>query len=258
MHNAGWIQKVKSNLKGSLQDLKKLSKQLSKEQANQKKAEAAAIKQRQRIEAAVTDEDRKVFLASIRGTKRLKKSNRIESGPGSAQPNSRETAFFKQKRAQAEGRDILASERRRSSADTPPSRPLPAHAHAGARTEAAHLSKLGEYRDDGAFIRTPDAADVIKKLQRGQWPVEASLDLHGSTLDDAAERFDRFMHSCIEHGVRCVCVIHGQGFGSKDNKPVLRDAVRSWLRDLAAVTAYVTAPENIGGAGAVLILLRNK
>ncbi|CAM5198741.1 Smr/MutS family protein [Oligella ureolytica] len=73
MHNAGWIQKVKSNLKGSLQDLKKLSKQLSKEQANQKKAEAAAIKQRQRIEAAVTDEDRKVFLASIRGSQAFKK-----------------------------------------------------------------------------------------------------------------------------------------------------------------------------------------
>lgn len=256
MHNVGWTQKVKSNLKGSLQDLKKLSKRLSKEQASQKKAEAAAIKQRQRIEAAVTDEDRKIFLASIRGTKRLEDPNRIESS--AAQLNPRAVEFFKQKRAQAEGRDALASERRRSSADTSASsRALPAHAQAGARATAAHLSKFSEQLDEGSFLRTPDAADVIKKLQRGQWPVEASLDLHGSNLDDAAERFDRFMHTCIEHGVRCVCIIHGQGFGSKDNKPVLRDAVRSWLRDLAAVTAYVTAPENIGGAGAMVVLLRS-
>lgn len=256
MHNVGWTQKVKNNLKGSLQDLKKLSKKLSKEQASQKKAEAAAIKQRQRIEAAVTDEDRKIFLASIRGTKRLEGHNRIESS--AAEPNPQAVELFKQKRAQAEGRDVLARERRRSNADTTASRALPAHAQAGARTEAIHLSKLGEQLDEGAFLRTPDAADVIKKLQRGQWPVEASLDLHGSNLDDAAERFDRFMHTCIEHGVRCVCIIHGQGFGSKDNKPVLRNSVRSWLRDLAAVTAYVTAPENIGGAGAVVVLLRSK
>lgn len=257
MHNAGWIQKVKSNLKGSLQDLKKLSKQLSKEQIRQSKAEKAAIKQRQRIEAAVTDEDRKVFLASIRGTKRLEKPNRIESS--AAQLNPREAEFFKQKRAQAEGRDMVASERRRSSADAKTGRAMPAHAQAAAASvESAHASNLGAQLDNGAFLRNPDAADVVKKLQRGQWPVEASLDLHGSTLDEAAERFDRFMHNCIEHGVRCVCIIHGQGFGSKDNKPVLRDAVRSWLKDLAAVTAYITAPENIGGAGAVVVLIRSK
>ena len=256
MHNAGWIQKVKSNLKGSLQDLKKLSKQFSKEQASQQKAKQTAAKQRQRIQSAVTDEDRKIFLASIRGTKRLASANRIES---SAAPlNSREAEFFKQKRAQAEGRDILASERRRSHADTTAGRTLPAHAQASTRIEAAHASKLGQHLDDGAFLRNPDAADIIKKLRRGQWPVEASLDLHGANLDEAAERFDRFIHTCIEHGVRCVCIIHGQGFGSKDNKPVLRDAVRSWLRDLAAVTAYITAPENIGGAGAVIVLLQHK
>ena len=257
MRNAGWTLKVKSNLKGSLQDLKKLSKQLTKEQARQNKAAKAAIEQRKRIEAAVTDEDRKVFLASIRGTRRLEKSNRIESS--AVQLNARDTEFFKQKRAQAEGRHVLAGERRRSNASDTTDRTLPAHAQAvSASIEAAHSGNLGTQLDNGAFLRNPDAADVIKKLQRGQWPVEASLDLHGSTLEEAAERFDRFMHTCIEHGVRCVCVIHGQGFGSKDNKPVLRDAVRSWLRDLTAVTAYITAPENIGGAGAVVVLLRNK
>ena len=245
---------MKNNLKGSLQDLKKLSKQLSKKQANQQKAAEAVIKQRQRIEAAVSDEDRKIFLTSIRGTTRLDNTNRVEAA--AAKTTARKAEFFKQRRAQAEGKDLLATERRRSNAKATDSSSLPAHAQAAAKGDFARSAKLKEQLDEGTYLRSPDAVDVIKKLQRGQWPVEASLDLHGSTVEQAAERFDRFMHSCIEHSVRCICVIHGQGFGSKDNKPVLKDTVRAWLRDLPAVTAYVPAPENIGGAGAVIVLLR--
>lgn len=245
---------MKNNLKGSLQDLKKLSKQLSKERAQQKKATEAAIKKTQRLKMAVTDEDRKIFLASIRGTKPLADSNRIEAR--AVESSARETEFYKQKRAQAEGKDHLAEVRRHSAISNPEMPKQAAHAQAASRTEGGRHSKPGSAADGEVFLRHADGADVIKKLQRGQWPVEASLDLHGSTLEEAAERFDRFMHTCIEHSIRCVCVIHGQGYGSKDNKPVLKDAVRSWLRDLSAVSAYIPAPENIGGAGALVVLLK--
>lgn len=252
MPSVGWIQKVKNNLKGSLQDLKKLSRQLSKEREQQKKAAAAAKKKQQRREMLVTDEDRKIFLASIRGTKPIADTNRIEaSAPKST---AREAEFFKQKRAQAEGKEILALSRRRSVAVVDST--LPAHAQAATKTTSSRPNKSIAILDEGVFLRHADGADVLKKLQRGQWPVEASLDLHGSNLEEATERFDRFMLTCIEHKIRCVCVIHGQGYGSKDNKPVLKDAVRSWLRDLPEVTAYIPAPENIGGAGAVLVLLK--
>lgn len=247
---------MKNNLKGSLQDLKKLSKQLSKEREQQKKAAEVELKKQQRREMAVTDEDRKIFLASIRGTKPLADSNRIEAR--AAQSTAREAEFFKQKRAQAEGKDLLAQTRRRSSATSLSDSTLPAHAQAVSKTVHARSAKSIALLEEGVYLRNPDGADVIKKLQRGQWPVEASLDLHGSNLENAAERFDRFMLTCIEHGIRCVCVIHGQGYGSKDNKPVLKDAVRSWLRDLPAVTAYIPAPENIGGAGAVIALLKSQ
>lgn len=243
---------MKTNLKGSLQDLKKLSKQLSKERIAQQKAAAAAEKKQQRLTMAVTDEDRKLFLASIRGTKRLEASNRIEARPPIS--STRERALFNQKRAQAEGKEIIAPERRSTAATSH----LPAHAQAAASGEVARFVKQVAQQDEGIFLRHADGADVIKKLQRGQWPVEATLDLHGANLDEAAERFDRFMQTCIEHSVRCVCVIHGQGYGSKNNQPVLKDAVRRWLRDLTAVTAYIPAPEHIGGAGAVLVLLKNR
>lgn len=246
---------MKTSLKGSLQDLKKLSKQLSKVQAQQRKAEKAAIEQRQRIEMAVTDEDRKLFLASVRGAKRLSDINRIESSAPLI--SEREAAMFKHKRAQAEGRDLLTPQRQHDTRGAS-SQALPAHAQVASNQKQAQSKAVAPSYDDNSFLRNPDAGDLLKKLTRGQWPVEASLDLHGSTQDEAAERFDRFMQTCIEHQVRCICIIHGQGYGSRNNKPVLKDSVRSWLKDLPAVSAFIQAPENIGGAGAVLVLLRSQ
>ena len=137
MPSVGWIQKVKNNLKGSLQDLKKLSRQLSKEREQQKKAAAAAKKKQQRREMLVTDEDRKIFLASIRGTKPIADTNRIEaSAPKST---AREAEFFKQKRAQAEGKEILALSRRRCVAVVDST--LPAHAQAATKTTSSRPNK---------------------------------------------------------------------------------------------------------------------
>lgn len=116
---------------------------------------------------------------------------------------------------------------------------------------AAHTDQ-----NDRVFIRSPHAGDLIKGLRRGKWPVQASLDLHGSTLDQARERLDRFLFSCLEHQIRCVRVVHGKGYGSRNNTPILKDVVRRWLTQLAAVQAYIECKEADGGAGAVQILLQ--
>src|SRR5690606_33223289 len=52
---------------------------------------------------------------------------------------------------------------------------------------------------EGHFLRPNHGPDVIKNLKLGKWPIQASLDLHGATLEDARERLDRFLHSCITH-----------------------------------------------------------
>src|SRR5690606_12459682 len=97
--------------------------------------------------------------------------------------------------------------------------------------------------------------DLIKGLRQGKWPVGASLDLHGSTLDEARERLDRFLSSCIEFDVRCVRIVHGKGHGSR-GKPVLKTSLRRWLTQIDAVLAYTECAEADGGAGAVLCLLK--
>lgn len=109
--------------------------------------------------------------------------------------------------------------------------------------------------DDTVFLQAGQGPHLIKGLKKGKWPVQASLDLHGSTLDHARERLDRFIQSCRDHDIRCVRIVHGKGYGSKDGNPVLKETVRRWLSQLAVVQAYVESDEANGGAGAVVVLL---
>jgi DNA-nicking Smr family endonuclease len=56
-----------------------------------------------------------------------------------------------------------------------------------------------------------------------------------------------------------VLLVHGRGSHSKDQVPVLKEALRTWLataRFGRHVLAFATARPQDGGAGAVYVLLR--
>ena len=110
--------------------------------------------------------------------------------------------------------------------------------------------------DPESYLKPGLGPDVIKNLKRDKWPVEASLDLHGATLEQARERLDQFLQSCLTHGVKCIRVVHGKGYGSKDGTPVLKEVVRRWLAQFDAILAYTECSEQNGGSGAVQALLK--
>lgn len=111
-------------------------------------------------------------------------------------------------------------------------------------------------RDETRFVKPGCGPDLIKGLKRGKWPIGASLDLHGATLDEARTRLDEFLESCITHQIKSVRVVHGKGYGSKDGASVLKHNVRRWLTQISAVLAYIECADQDGGAGAVQVLLR--
>lgn len=110
--------------------------------------------------------------------------------------------------------------------------------------------------NDIRHLRAGCGPDVLRDLERNRWPIESSLDLHGSDVEQARERLDNFLRSCLEHGLRCVRIVHGTGYGSRNGEPVLRHAVRRWLTQLPDVLAYVECAPNEGGQGAVKLLLQ--
>lgn len=98
--------------------------------------------------------------------------------------------------------------------------------------------------------------DVVKKLRKRHWKVEAELDLHGMTVDAARGQLGDFVRRVLRRNLRCVRVIHGVGYGSPGGQPVLRSVVHSWLVQLDEVVAFCVAGRADGGNGALIVLLK--
>ena len=101
--------------------------------------------------------------------------------------------------------------------------------------------------------------DLLRKLREGEFSHQAHLDLHGMTAEEARIAVDRFIVASMLRGLRCVLVIHGRGLNSRDQIPVLKQHMSSWLnrgRLKRLVLAFATARPCDGGAGALYVLLR--
>lgn len=102
---------------------------------------------------------------------------------------------------------------------------------------------------------------IVRKLRRGEFAVQGHVDLHGMTRDEAKKAVDEFLRASRQAGKRCVLVVHGRGLHSKDQLPILKDALRTWLatnRFGRHVLAFATARPADGGAGAIYVLLRRQ
>lgn len=109
-----------------------------------------------------------------------------------------------------------------------------------------------EYRGDGIQNRQ------FAKLKNGKVHLEAELDLHGLTLAKAEPTLSHFLEQCQQEKIRCVRIIHGKGWGSRDNKPVLKSKLNHWLRQSDAVLAFCSATIEDGGTGALYVLLKRQ
>jgi len=100
---------------------------------------------------------------------------------------------------------------------------------------------------------------LVRKLRDGEIAVQAHVDLHGLTREEAKAALERFLLAARHDAKRCVLVVHGRGLHSKDQIPVLKASIQLWLtrgRIARSVLAFSTARPHDGGAGAVYVLLR--
>ena len=100
---------------------------------------------------------------------------------------------------------------------------------------------------------------LVRRLRAGEFAYQAHLDLHRLTVADARAEFDRFMSAARQAGLRCVLIIHGRGRNSKDQVPILKPRVVSWLAHghwARFVLGFASARPCDGGVGALYVLLR--
>ena len=106
------------------------------------------------------------------------------------------------------------------------------------------------------YLRTGHAPDILSKLRRGYWVIQAAIDLHGLISDEARLYVAEFLADCKKRGIRCVRIVHGKGLGSRNKEPVLKHKLRNWLMQKDEVIAYAQARKQDGGSGAVIVLLK--
>ncbi|MDO5531514.1 Smr/MutS family protein [Sutterella sp.] len=113
--------------------------------------------------------------------------------------------------------------------------------------------------EDGLMFRRPDVSpEIPRKLYRGEWTVQAHIDLHGLFVEEARDAVAQFIRNAQIRGDRCLRIVHGKGYNSEGGVSVLKEMVRRWLKQKVEVMAFVQAPPHDGDAGAVIVLLDSK
>jgi DNA-nicking Smr family endonuclease len=95
-----------------------------------------------------------------------------------------------------------------------------------------------------------------ERLKRGRYPIEARLDLHGMTQEQAHRALNGFVSRSRAIGRRVVLVITGHG---RFSGGILKAAVPRWLNEPGLrphLLATASAQPRDGGTGALYLLLR--
>ena len=106
-----------------------------------------------------------------------------------------------------------------------------------------------EWKKDGV------QPEVFKRLGTGRYSVTHQLDLHRKTVAEARSAVYKFLLDSREHGARAISIAHGRG--EKSRTPArIKSYVVHWLAQTPEVIAFKSAPRELGGTGATLVLLR--
>jgi len=205
----------------SLQDLKTVKKKLEEEQRAASEKEAARQAAQRKSEA-----DRNLFARAAGKVEPLRDTGRVRHPPQQVAPIPVQRQLDDQRVLQESISDEF---------------------------DAGTLLEV----DDALSFRRPGVGlDVARKLRRGEWSIQAEIDLHGYRIEAAREALAGFIRESHRQGLRCVRVVHGKGLGSPGKVPVLKGKVHSWLIQKNEVLAFVQARGDEGGAGALVVLLK--
>ena len=179
-------------------------------------------------EVMTTKAERLSFLEEMSDVQRIKRPNKVDTQvPRELTPGH--------------------LERQRSAVDSPIKDRNP--------LTAEHVEPLKSH-DVLAYQRPGIQHGVYKKLRLGQYQIEARLELHRMTVEEARREVFGFINDCVRYGLRSVLILHGKGERNPDGIAQLKSYLAKWLPELTDVMAFYSAQKHHGGTGAVYVMLR--
>ena len=125
------------------------------------------------------------------------------------------------------------------------------------RGEGFIVSDTPEYMEGTGYNVRQEFA---RRLHRGDFSIQAHMDLHGMNVEHAQEEFESFMKASYLAGKKALLIIHGRGLSSP-GEAILKNKVHEWLSHSywrKRVFAFASAQSHDGGAGATYVLLRDR
>lgn len=121
-----------------------------------------------------------------------------------------------------------------------------------------NATALGKHQADDfiSYKQSIVSNKTLRNLRKGQYNIEATLDLHGLSVDQAHEAVKAFITTCLERHIQVGLIIHGKG-SREQEIPILKNQLDHWLRHAPAVLAFCSAAQKHGSHGAVYILLNS-
>ncbi|MFL1406376.1 DNA endonuclease SmrA [Marinobacter sp. M1N3S26] len=173
-------------------------------------------------------DERLLFLEQMKDVRRIRRPNRAEVST----PKELTPGHLERQRAAVDARVRDANPLTASDVD-----PLTAH-------------------DILSWQRPGIQHGVFRKLRLGQYPIEARLDLHRMTVEEARREVFGFVKDCVRYGLRSVIILHGKGERNPDGIAQLKSYLARWLPELDEVLAFHSAQKHHGGTGAVYVMVR--
>lgn len=97
--------------------------------------------------------------------------------------------------------------------------------------------------------------DYLSKVKDGKVSIDARLDLHGMTLDEAFDTLTEFITEAHAHGLKRLLVITGKG---KRGEGAIKTSVPKWLNNpelRPLIKNFDYADQKHGGNGALYVFL---
>lgn len=104
------------------------------------------------------------------------------------------------------------------------------------------------------YLRPGYQKQMLRRLQRGQYSVVDTIDLHHMSVETAKQVLLEFIEQALNSGLGCVRIIHGKGLRSR-HLPLLKMMTNKILRKHPRVIAFASCRPVDGGTGATNVLL---
>lgn len=108
------------------------------------------------------------------------------------------------------------------------------------------------------FTRPGSRTQDLAKLKKGEVQIQSRLDLHGHTEQTALSKLTAFIQQAHAKGLRYLLIIHGKGYNSDTEFPIIKNLVNQVLPQLSPIQGFCSAQPKDGGTGAVYVWLKAK